>query len=116
MLYSLLSKGNFLLVGQKPLWFKNVTISRWHSTPFMANPLLGYLAHIIRKINLLLRSVYYIYRASKSTWLVFLMSPILGMRLFVDCISPIYAAIRIWLSGKKISQLSPHEIWQLGVR
>jgi hypothetical protein len=82
----------------------------------MANPLLGYLAHIIRKVNLLLRSVQYIYRTSKSAWLVFLMIPVLVMRFVLDCTSPIYAAIRIWLSGKKISQLSPHEIWKLGVR
>jgi hypothetical protein len=82
----------------------------------MANPLLGYLAHIFRKINLLLRSVHYIHRDSTSTWLVFLVIPILLARFFVDSISPMYAAIRIWLSGKKISQLSPHEIWKLGVR
>lgn len=116
MLYSLLSKGNILLVGEKPLWFKNVTTSHWHSTPFMANPLLGYLAHIIRKLNLFLRSVGCIYRDSKSAWLVILMIPVLLARFFLDCISPVYAAIRIWLSGKKISQLSPHEIWRLGVR
>jgi glycosyltransferase involved in cell wall biosynthesis len=116
MVYSLLSKGNFLFVGEKPLWFKNVTISHWHATPFMKYPLLGYLAHVMRKLNVFLRSTRYIYRDSKSAWVVCLMIPILGMRFFVDCISPVYAAVRIWLSGRKISQLSPHEIWRLGVR
>jgi glycosyltransferase involved in cell wall biosynthesis len=116
MIYSLLSKGNFLLVGETPLWFKNVTISHWHATPFMKNPLLGYLAHIIRKVNLFLRSLGYVYRDSQSAWLVILMIPILMVRFLVDCTSPVYAAIRIWLSGKKINQLSPHEIWRLGVR
>jgi glycosyltransferase involved in cell wall biosynthesis len=116
MVYALLSKGNFLLVGEKPLWFKNVTISHWHSTPFMINPLLGYIAHILRKINLLARSVRYIFRSSKSVLLVLLMIPILITRFLFDCLSPALAAIRIWSSGKKISQLSPHEIWRLGVR
>jgi glycosyltransferase involved in cell wall biosynthesis len=116
MIYSLLSKGNFLSVGVKPLWFKNVTVSHWHATPFMSSPLLGYLAHLIRKINLLLRSVGYIFRDSRSVWLGILMFPVLLARCFVDCLFPVYAAIRIWLSGKKISQLSPHEIWRLGVR
>jgi glycosyltransferase involved in cell wall biosynthesis len=116
MVYYLLSKGNFLLVGEKPLWFKSVTITHGHTAPFMSNPLLAYLAHIIRKINLSMRSLHYIYRGSQSAFLSFLMLPILLLRLLRDCIIPIYAAIRIWSTGRKISQLSPHEIWQLGVR
>ena len=116
MIYYLLSKGNFLLISEKPLWFKSVTVSHGHSAPFMSNPILGYLAHIVRKINLFLRSVRYIYSGSQSIFLVFLMMPFLLLRLLRDCIAPIYVAIRIWLSGKKISQLSPHEIWRLGVR
>jgi hypothetical protein len=116
ILYFLLARGNFLLVGEKPLWFKNVTTSHWHSAPFMANPFLAYLSHIIRKINLLIRSTRYIYRGSKSFSVVLCMFPILLARLIVDCSTPVYAALRIWLSGKKISKLSPHEIWRLGVR
>jgi glycosyltransferase involved in cell wall biosynthesis len=116
MIYYLLSKGNFLLVGKKPLWFKSVTVTHGHAAPFMGNPLLAYLAHIVRKINLLIRSIRYIYRGSRSFFFTFLMFPILVLRLLRDCATPIYAAIRIWLSGKKFSQLSPHEIWRLGVR
>lgn len=116
MVYYLLSKGNFLIVGETPLWFKSVTITHGHSAPFMRNPLLAYLAHIIRKINLFVRSTTYIYQGSKSTSLTVLMLPVLLLRLLKDSIMPVYAAIRIWLAGKKISQLSPHEIWQLGVR
>jgi glycosyltransferase involved in cell wall biosynthesis len=116
IVYLLLSKDNFLLVGEKPLWFKNVTTSHWHSTPFAANPLLAYLAHIVRKINLLIRNAHYIYCGSKSAWLVILMVPFLLVRLFYDSITPVFAAIRIWLSGRKISQVSPHELWRLGIR
>jgi glycosyltransferase involved in cell wall biosynthesis len=116
MVYYLLSKGNLLFVGERPLWFKSVTIRPAHYAPFMSNPLLAYLAHIIRKINLFLRNVRYIYRGSGSVPLAVLMIPFLVLRFLIDCIAPAYAAIRIWLSGKKISQLSPHEIWRLGVR
>lgn len=116
LVYYLISKGNFLFVGERPLWFKSVTISHGHSAPFMNNPLLAYLAHIIRKINLFLRSLSHIYRGSESVVLTFVMIPLLSLRLLIDCITPVYAAVRIWLSGKKISQLSPHEIWRLGVR
>ena len=116
LVYYLLAKGNFLLIGEKPLWFKSVTISHRHFAPYVSNPFLAYLAHIFRKINLFLRSLNYIYRGSKSAWLAFAIIPFLLLRLFIDCITPVYAAIRIWLSGKKISQLSPHEIWRLGVR
>lgn len=116
MLYYLLSKGNFLLIGKKSLWFKSVTVTHGHSAPYMSNPLLAYLAHIIRKINLLLRSIRYIYRGTRSFFLTVSIIPFLLLRLLRDCIMPIYAAIRISLSGKKISQLSPHEIWRLGVR
>ena len=48
LIYFLLSRGNFLVVGNIPLWYKNVRGSHWHSTPFTVNPLLGYFAHIIR--------------------------------------------------------------------
>lgn len=116
MIYYLLSRGNFLEVGEKPLWFKSVTTSHGHSAPFMDNPLLAYWAHVIRKINLFLRSLSYIYRGSTSVLLVVGMSPFLLLRLLRDCIAPLYAAVRILSSGKKISQLSPHEIWRLGVR
>jgi len=116
LVFFLLSKGDFLFIGERPLWFKAVTVSRWHAVPFMNNPLLGYLAHIARKINLFLRSVRYIFQGSSSILLVLLMIPILLIRGVFDCITPVYAAIRIWSSGKRINQLSPHEIWQLGVR
>jgi glycosyltransferase involved in cell wall biosynthesis len=116
IIYLLLSRGNYLLAGEKPLWYKSVRTTYWHSTPFMAKPLLGYLAHIIRKINLFIRSASYIYRGSNSAWLVLLMLPVLLGRFFVDCITPVLAAFKIWRSGRKISQLSPHEIWRLGVR
>jgi glycosyltransferase involved in cell wall biosynthesis len=116
LVYYLLSKGNFLLVGEKPLWFKSVTISQGHSAPFMSNPVLAYWAHIIRKINLFLRSLNHIYHGSTSVSLALVMIPFLLLRFLVDCIAPVYAAVRIWLSGKKISQLSPHEIWRFGVR
>jgi glycosyltransferase involved in cell wall biosynthesis len=116
MIYLILSRGNFLLVGDKPLWYKSVRTTHWHSTPFLAKPLFGYLAHVLRKINLFVRSASYIYRGSKSVWLVLLLLPVLLGRFFVDCSTPIFAAIKIWRSGGKISQLSPHEIWRLGVR
>jgi glycosyltransferase involved in cell wall biosynthesis len=116
LVFSLLAKGDFLKVGEKPLWFKSVRISHGHSTPFTTNPLLGYLAHIIRKINLLTRSTRYIFLGSRSIALTLLIFPFLLSRVIVDCITPIYAALYIWLSGKKISQMSPHEIWLLGVR
>ena len=115
-IYLLLSKGNSLLVGEKTLWFKSVTISHWHSTPFKGNPVFAYLAHVIRKINLLMRSISYIYRGSKSIFLAVSMIPFLLLRFFYDCLTPIYAAVSIWSSGRKISQVSPHEIWLLGVR
>lgn len=116
LVYYLLSKGNFLLIGERPLWFKSVTISRGHFAPFMSNPILAYLAHIVRKTNLFMRSLSHIYYGSKSLLLAFVIIPFLLLRILIDCIAPIYAAVRIWLSGKKISQLSPHEIWRLGVR
>lgn len=116
LVFSLLSKGNFLLVGEKPLWFKSVRTSHGHSTPFMSNPALGYLAHVLRKINLLARSTRYIYRGSKSLMLTALIFPFIALRVVVDSLTPIYAAIYVVLSGKKISQTSPHEIWRLGVR
>ena len=116
LIYLLLSKGNFLLVGENALWFKSVTISHWHSTPFRGSPVVAYLVHIVRKMNLFLRSTGYIYLGSKSVLLAVAMVPFLLLRFFYDCITPIYAAVSIWLSGRKISQVSPHEIWQLGVR
>jgi glycosyltransferase involved in cell wall biosynthesis len=116
VLYLLLSKGNFLYVGKEPLWYKRVSISRWHSTPFKGSPVFAYFAHVIRKLNLLVRSLNYIYRGSKSVALAFSMIPFLFVRFCYDCVTPMYAAIAIWASGRKISQVSPHEIWQLGVR
>lgn len=116
LVFSLLSKGNFLMVGETPLWFKSVRISHGHAAPFTANPLLGYLAHVTRKVNLLARSTRYIFLGSKSIVLTLLIFPFLLSRIIVDCITPVYAALYIWLSGKKIGQMSPHEIWRLGVR
>lgn len=116
LVYFLLSKGNFRLAGDKPLLIKSVTTKTRHHVPFQSNLLMGYFAHVIRKINLLLRSAHYIYLGSRSILLVLLIAPFLLLRLLYDCITPVYAAIYIWLSGKKISDLSPHEIWRLGVR
>jgi glycosyltransferase involved in cell wall biosynthesis len=116
MLYYLLAKGNILLVGEKPLWMKSVTVKPRHHAPFLSKPAFGYLAHVIRKINLAVRSARYIYLASKSITLVLLTIPLLLARLTYDCITPIYAALYIWSHGKKISDFSPHEIWRLGVR
>ncbi len=116
MLYFLLSRGNFLAVGGEPLWFKSVRISNWHPAPFMTNPIMGYLALVARKINVLVRSAHYIYAGSKSALVVAMMLPVLFLRFLADCFAPAIAAVRIWRSGRKISQLSPHEIWRLGVR
>ena len=116
IIYLLLTKGNFLTIGEKPLWFKSITTSHWHPTPFKTNPLLSYIAHIIRKINLLLRSLHYIYLGTKSAPLILIIFPFLLLRFLFDCITPIYAAISIWASGRKISQVSPQEVWRLGVR
>lgn len=116
MLYFMLSKGNLLLIGEKPLWIKSATTKPRHNTPSLSNPVFGYFAHIVRKINLVFRSIHYIHLASKSVLLVLLTMPFLLARFLYDCVTPIYAAIYIWASGKKISQLSPHEIWRLGVR
>lgn len=115
-LYFLLARGNILSVGERPLWFNTVRISQWHSTPFKSNPILAYLLHIVRKINLLLRSTRHIYWGSRSILLAAAFVPVLFMRLLIDCVTPAYAACHILLSGKKLSQVSPHEIWKLGVR
>ena len=116
MVYHLLAKGNFLTVGDAPLWYKTIAVKQGHSAPFKSNPLLGYFAHIVRKINLFLRSIRYIYIGSKSISLSIFVVPFLFFRLLRDSVVPIYAAFRIIISGRKISELSPHEIWRLGVR
>lgn len=116
VLYLLLSKGNLLFVGNKPLWHKRISLSHWHSTPFKGNPIFAYFAHIVRKMQLLVRSLHYIWRGSRSLLLVILMTPFLFLRLFYDSLTPVYAAAVLWLSGRKISQVAPHEVWRLGVR
>ncbi len=116
IIYSLLSKGDFLLVGDEPQWFNSIRTTNWHSTPFKSNPLFAYFSHVLRKINLLVRSIKYIYRGSTSILLAVSVAPFLLLRLIFDCISPMYAALYILFSGKKFSEISPHEIWKLGVR
>jgi glycosyltransferase involved in cell wall biosynthesis len=116
VLYFLFARGNFLLAGNKPLWKKSVRVSHWHLTPFSRSPILGYLAHIIRKWNLLSRSLVYIYLGSESLLVCIGMAPVLLARCLWDCVTPIYAAIYILFSGRKLGDLSPHEIWRLGVR
>ncbi len=116
IIYSLLAKGDFLLVGDEPQWFNSIRTTNWHSTPFKSNPLFAYFSHVLRKINLLVRSVKYIYRGSTSVLLAVSVVPFLLLRLIFDCITPVYAALYILFSGKKFSEISPHEIWKLGVR
>ena len=116
IVYFLLAKGNFRLAGEKALLFKSVTTKPRHKTHSLSNPIQGYITHVIRKINLAFRSAHYIYLGARSIPLTLCVIPFLLARAIYDSLTPIYAVLYIWFSGKKISDFSPHEIWRLGVR
>jgi glycosyltransferase involved in cell wall biosynthesis len=85
-----LSAGNFVLADTTPLWYFRQYFSSGgrHYIPYVTekpNPILAYLAFILRKINLGYESMIAIWRGSHSIMLVIFMVFPLTTRFIYDC-------------------------------
>ncbi|HPM29495.1 MAG TPA: glycosyltransferase family 2 protein [Chryseolinea sp.] len=98
-LFFYLTKGDFLLVGSKPLWFNRIKNNPHHSIPYRGHMIPCYLAFVIRKINLVLWCFVCVQRASGSIGLLINILPLLFRRFAEDCWVELKTQIRNYKAG-----------------
>lgn len=86
-----LSTGNFNFQNTRPLWYfrQYFSSSGRHYIPYVTenkNPILAYLAFILRKINLMYKSLTEIWRGSHSVILIILIFIPVTLRCIYDCL------------------------------
>lgn len=82
-----LSKGGYMFVGQKALWFNTI---HFHDKPkhdFIIDKhyLINYVAFLLRKINVSYESIRSIYKGSNSIFVTVLVGPIILIKCIIDC-------------------------------
>lgn len=84
-LFFYLTKGNFKLVGTKPLWFNRLKKNPHHNIPFRGHLIPCYAAFVMRKLNLLAYCLYSVRKAGASTGFAIRILPLLFSRFAEDC-------------------------------
>jgi glycosyltransferase involved in cell wall biosynthesis len=89
--FFLLASGNFVLTKTQPLWYfrQYFASSGRHYIPFVTtnkNPILAYLAFLLRKFNLMFESLREIWRGSHSVILIILIFTPVAVRCIYDCL------------------------------
>lgn len=80
-----LSKGNFVLIHSRPLWFNRLKKDEHvnHKVPYNVTFLRGWLAFMLRKFNLVFVSLEQLYRGSGKITLPLSMAPLMFYRWFL---------------------------------
>ncbi len=99
-LFFYLTKGDFLLVGSKPLWFNRIKNNPHHSIPYTGHLIPCYMAFVIRKINLALWCFIVVKKASGSLRLPIQILPFLFRRFAEDCWLELRTQIRNYKARK----------------
>jgi len=83
-----LARGGFIRVGTKPLWFNRLHIHSKprHSAAFEGRPVAGYLALLLRKVNVFYESARSVYKGTKSVPTTIAAICVLTVRCIYDCL------------------------------
>ncbi|MDH4220996.1 MAG: glycosyltransferase [Candidatus Aminicenantes bacterium] len=96
-----LACGMYVQAGESPLWLNRLHLNSQprHGNQFQDRHLIGYLAFLLQKINLLYESVRYVYLGRRSIPITLATTPILATRVLYDCLlgtsNRIFASIRL---------------------
>lgn len=93
VLVHLLSLGNLVLAGTRPMWFNRLKSGGGHFVPFPHSRARSYAAMVVRKVNVLYESVRSVYRATGSPFSTMACAPLLAARCACDCAGPSAAFI-----------------------
>lgn len=91
-----LARGGYIQAGIKPLWFNRVCIHSKprHSADFEGHPWVGYLAFLLRKVNVLYESTKSVYKGTGSIYITIAAIPVLATRCIYDCLWHSWALCR----------------------
>jgi glycosyltransferase involved in cell wall biosynthesis len=83
-----LARGRFIQAGTKPLWSNRLHIHSKprHSADLDDHPLVGYLAFLLRKVNVFYESARSIYQGTGSVPITIATTPVLAVRCIYDCL------------------------------
>jgi glycosyltransferase involved in cell wall biosynthesis len=99
-LFFYLTKGNFQLVGAKPLWFNRIKKNPHHNIPFKGHLIPSYGAFVIRKLNLAVYCLHSVKKAGGSAGLAIRILPLLFSRFIEDCWLELKGQFRNYRAGK----------------
>ena len=100
-----LSKGDFVLVGSRPMWFNRLKNREnvHHKVPFKNSLLLGLLALSMRKLNLVICSAKMILKGSDGN--IVLLTPILPSMIYKWFLIPCWEELKISLLQLKKGEI-----------
>ena len=83
-LYYLFAKGDIRVADGDPLYFKRIKKEPHYKDRSARNPVFNYFCFILRKMNLLLFSLYEVLRSSRSLLLTIALLPVFTARFTID--------------------------------
>jgi len=102
VLVHVLSLGNLVLAGSRPMWFNRLKSGDGHFVPFRQSRGRSYAALVARKVNVLVESARSVYRATRSPAAVLGSLPPLAARCVWDCVRPPAA-----FAAKRLARVVP---------